>query len=121
MRTKGFTLIEIQIAILVLLVCSLAIMSLFATGFRAGKKAKVLTIASFLAREKMEEALELLSSSPENEKNFPQEGHFPEPFSQYQFSVTLSEDENSPLLRRVKAVVEGPDHTKSAMVTLKSL
>jgi len=54
---KGFTLVEILIAIFVLSVGIVAVLYMFPMGLEVGKSSQMTTIASQLARAKMEEVM----------------------------------------------------------------
>ncbi|MFO8085328.1 MAG: type II secretion system protein [Desulfobacterales bacterium] len=54
---RGFTLIEILVAMMLLSICLVVILQLFSGGLKSGKTAEDYTRAVFYAREKMEEYL----------------------------------------------------------------
>lgn len=54
---KGFTLIEVMVAVAILAICLVAIMQLFSGGLRSSKMSKDYTRAVIYAKEKMEETL----------------------------------------------------------------
>lgn len=54
-ESRGFTLVELLVAILVLTVGILAVGGLFPTGQRAGQNDRMLTIANQFAQQKIEE------------------------------------------------------------------
>jgi general secretion pathway protein I len=56
-NSKGFTLIEIMVAMAVLGVCLVTIMQLFSGGLRSSKVSNDYTRAAIRAKEKMEEIL----------------------------------------------------------------
>jgi general secretion pathway protein I len=56
-KSKGFTLIETLVAIMVLSISLVAIMQLFSGGLKAARLSENYTRAVFHAREKMEELL----------------------------------------------------------------
>lgn len=121
MKGKGFTLIEIEIAIVILLVCSLSITSLYVTGFVAFKKAKSITVARFLAQQKIEEIMEAISFQNNNLEDHPKTGSFPAPFSEYKFSFAIDNYEDSPFLKKVKVTVDGPENVIITLTSLKAL
>ena len=56
MSKKGFSLLEILIALAVMLVGIVGVMSLFPVGLRASKVAENYTLAAILAQQKIDEA-----------------------------------------------------------------
>ena len=56
MRKKGFSLLELIIAIGVLAVGLVAVLQIFPVGLRASRRAGMMTKAAFLAQNKLEEA-----------------------------------------------------------------
>ncbi len=54
---RGFTLIEILVAMMLLAICLVVILQLFSGGLKSGKTAEDYTRAVFYAKEKMEEYL----------------------------------------------------------------
>lgn len=52
---RGFTLLEVMVAVIILGFGLLAIMRLFPLGLRAGKISRDTTVATFLAQQKIEE------------------------------------------------------------------
>lgn len=80
-KNRGFTLIEVVIAIFLLMVGLLSISRLYPTGLKVGSASHYLTIASAIAQGKMEEMLsknydEIESSPRERADNDPESPFF---------------------------------------------
>jgi prepilin-type N-terminal cleavage/methylation domain-containing protein len=84
LNNDGFTLIEIILALVVLLVIFIPFLKMFSSGYSAQVKAKRITIATSLAREKMEILKSNIYQIPQPEEKQPVEG-----FIEYQREVLV--------------------------------
>ena len=84
-RLKGFTLIEIMMAIVIFTVGIIAIMSLFPISVRDTRRARIMTQAAFLCQAKMEEVISLPGTliPPDYDKT----GKFSPDFEDFSFVV----------------------------------
>jgi prepilin-type N-terminal cleavage/methylation domain-containing protein len=82
---KGFTLVELVISIVIISICVLSIALMYQEALRGSFNAKVITVATALAEEKMEEILRLgyLGVGNVGQTNFSS------PFSDYSFKITV--------------------------------
>jgi len=113
-REKGFTLLEVMVAVFILGVGLLAIMHLFPIGLRASKVSQDTTLASFLAQAKMEELKNTVWSSIVNEPKSEISGTI---FSQ---EVTVNELETD-LLKRITVAVFWTEYEAERSVKLVTL
>lgn len=117
----GFSLLEVQVALAILVVAALGLLSVFMMGIQAGGKAQFLTTCAFLAHGKMQEI-----AAPRPEKGLSLqdeeegEGKFPTPFDSYAFTVTSEAEEGSLYLRKVTVRVDGLKGTHITLVSWKS-
>ena len=111
---KGFTLLEVMVAVFILGVGLLAIMHLFPIGLRASKISQDTTVASFLAQAKMEELKNTVWSSIVNEPKSKISGTI---FSQ---EVTVKVLEAN-LLKRITVAVFWTDYGAERSVKLVTL
>lgn len=101
MRKNGFTLIEITIALLVLAVGLVGLLSLFPVGFDASRRAADVTVATFLAQEKLEEAKRL---GFDNYASLASVAITPFPAPYDRFSYTITVVQNPPPMTGLKEV-----------------
>lgn len=111
---KGFTLLEVMVAVFILGVGLLAIIHLFPIGLRASKVSQDTTLASFLAQAKMEELKNTVWSSIGNEPKSEINGTI---FSQ---KVTVNELE-ADLLKRITVAVFWTEYGAERSVKLVTL
>lgn len=111
MRTRGYSLLETLIAFFLLFVISVYLMQLFAGGFQTVDRSIELTVATFLAQQKMEEVID--SDTIAN-----QSGTFTGTYTDYTFTVSTS-DFTLDLLR-VEVDVRGRRGATAHLVTLKT-
>ncbi len=83
-NAKGFTLIEVLVSMMVMVVCLTVIMGLFSGGLRSKSRAEKYNTAVELAREKMEEVLASEGGDPGV-----QSGEFDDG---YRWKVTVGDD-----------------------------
>lgn len=105
----GFTLIELIIVIVVVGICFISIMSLFAEGLNKNITNEIRTVATSLAEGKMEEVLQNSFASITNES-----GSFDVPFSDYSYQVSWNYVESTDL----DTPVEGPTEYKNVRVSV---
>lgn len=94
---RGFTLLEIMIALVILAGSILALLSAQGGSFMASERAERLTTATFLARQKMSE-MQMETEKDLARNKFPQDdteekGDFDEPFDDYRWKYTVTKVE----------------------------
>jgi len=91
-KEKGFTLVEVLIAVMVLAVAFLAMYQMQAMAVRGNETANQVTIATMLAQDKMEEIRNTNYDDVTN-LNFPTENYGMVPnFPQFRREVTVTEN-----------------------------
>lgn len=90
---NGFTLIELIISIIVISICVIPIAVMYQQALQGSLETKVLTVATSLAEEKMEEILRLGYSGISNVGL----NNFPKPFDDYNYEVIVHYVEASDL------------------------
>lgn len=115
---RGLTLLEVEISLLILATCVLALLSLYTTGALATKKARALTTAAFLAQEKMEEVLASFQGLPLEENEDVWDGHCTPPFEAYTFLVQIERFPGTTLLT-VRVTIRGPAGAEISFASLK--
>jgi Tfp pilus assembly protein PilV len=111
---RGMSLAEIMVAAVILVSCVLLLMGMFSVGAIRTRQARAVAIASFLARQKMEEAL----TEGEIEDS---QGSCDVPFESYGYTVTKKESTESSLLERIEVTVTAPSSLGSKQVKLVML
>lgn len=91
----GFTLIEVTIALLVLAIGLLGILSLFPVGFDASRKAGDVTIATFLAQGKLEDAKVKGYADVGDMDTSGSRVTFATPYAKFQYKITVTLDAGS--------------------------
>ena len=128
MRVKnGFTLIELLISIVIFSICLVSVVVMFQQALYGGYDTRVLTIANFLAEEKMEEVLTLGYAGVTSVAAT----NFPSPFNSYTFEVAVhyvqppdldtSVDPTVTDYKNVEVKVVKPMPNYNATVTMSSL
>lgn len=87
---KGFSLLEVMVAVVILAFGLLAIMHLFPIGLRASKISQDTTVATFLAQQKIEE---LRNTKYADIDDTPLTATFASPFSNFTWTKSVSESE----------------------------
>ncbi len=94
---RGFTLLEIMIAVVILATSIMALMTLQGNAFLASERAERLTSATLLARQKMAELeMEFAKDLAKNkfpDDNVEKEGDFEEPYDNYRWSYSIKKVE----------------------------
>jgi prepilin-type N-terminal cleavage/methylation domain-containing protein len=118
-RKDAFTLIEITIALLILAVGLVGVLTLFPIGFKAAGRAGDLTVATFLAQQKLEEGKRLgydgvdVGYDTANAKV-----SFGNPYSDYQYEVSVHDTEPpEPDLKQVDVTVYWSTDDSIALTT----
>ena len=114
LTSKGFTLLEVMVAVIILGFGLLAIMHLFPIGLKASKLSQDTTVASFLSQAKMEELKNTVWSSIVNETKSEIGGTI------FSHEVTVYELE-ADLLKRVTVAVFWTDYGAERSVKLVTL
>lgn len=112
-KEKGFTLVEIVIAIVLLTFGTLVVMQLFPAGLKLNTRSRNFSEAVFLAQGKMEELIYETSSV-----NTSGSGIFSDPFSRFQYSYSKEPFNQDPDFSVIKVIVTGPDKEKSTLCAL---
>ncbi|MEF9425788.1 MAG: type II secretion system minor pseudopilin GspI [Candidatus Mariimomonas ferrooxydans] len=120
---KGFTLIEVIVAIAILAISLVAVMQLFAGGLRAGNMSHNYTLAIVHAKDKMEElSFDLVKDSGEFEDGFKWESDV-QPYEALYDELNLRLEDSGLNLFKIKVKVSwgsSPNKQKSVqLVTLK--
>ena len=84
-RALGLTLVEVMVSFVLILLITLYLMSMFATGQSHWLRAQQYSIGSFLVHQKLQELLQ----TPVNEI-VPGKAKFPLPYAEYTYQVELS-------------------------------
>ena len=120
----GFTLVEMLMAIIVISLCAGSLAVFFEQASQGSYKTRVLTIASALAEEKMEETISLGFSSVSDSGP----AAFSSPFNEYtaQVVVHYAQANNldvsvDPVVTAYKTVEVLVDHSAIEAISLKSL
>lgn len=100
-RQKGVNLAELMVATVILVSCVLLLMGMFSAGAVRTRQARACALASFLAREKMEEVLA-------QDEVTDVEGSCDMPFSAYSYTVRKKESALSTLLEQIEVTVTAP-------------
>ncbi len=116
-RSRGFTLLEVMIA---LAIVSIALVSLLSLGNRSvgvnGRLQKI-TQATLLAQSKMTETEVLAEQGSLSFQD--DEGEFEEPFEEYRWRIAY-EDTPLPIVRQVTVTVLWGDENKNESVDISS-
>ncbi len=112
---RGFTLLEILVALVVLGVALTALLQLEALGVRLRSQAQELTLATFLAQAKMTDVeLDALKQFPEPGTT---SGDFGEAYPGYRWEVIVSETPY-PMVREVRVRVLWPAGARDEQLEL---
>lgn len=114
----GLTLMEVEISLLILAICILALVSLYSTGALANKKARALTTATFLAQEKLEEVLASFQGLPMEQEEEAWAGPCALPFEAYTFRAQIPRVSDTSLVT-VRVTIRGPAGVEVSLTSLK--
>lgn len=105
--SKGFTLIEIVLAIFIMSLGIIAIMQVFPTTLMVSKDTEEMTRATFLAERKMEEVKGKIRYENDfaNDYNESSPTAFPPPDENYKYTVIDTEDEHPGEVKEIKVTV----------------
>lgn len=112
-KERGYTLIEILIAVVILTCATLITMELFPAGFKLNTKSRNFSKAIFLAQGKMEELIREPASI-----NTIGSGVFSGLFSRYKYSYSKESYVQDPNFSVLKVTVTGPGQEQSVLCTL---
>lgn len=90
---KGFTLLEIMIAVAIMVVAFTAILSVQQGSLRATDRAKILNTVAMLAKAEMTETEVKMEGKAFSELKDEEEGGFPEPYQDYRWKRVIKEVE----------------------------
>lgn len=90
---RGFTLLEVLIAITILLISLTAVFSIESQSISSTTKSKQRNIVTMLAKNKMVEAEILLQGKPFNEVDKEESGQFEPPYEDYRWQREIKEVE----------------------------
>lgn len=100
-RDKGFTLIEIMFAVVMLSFGLVLVLRSFATSLEGIKRAEKVKVASYLLEEKMEE----IKEKTREEDGIPRGNLFGEPNQDYKWDLSINQSDVSKDLNEVKLVI----------------
>ncbi|MBI3924170.1 MAG: hypothetical protein HY319_01390 [Armatimonadetes bacterium] len=100
-RSRGLSLLELMLAFVLILLVTLYLMSLFASGQRHNLRAQQYSTGVFLANDKLQELLALPADALDDET-----GAFSAPFQDYAYTVTVRDYEDD--LRELEVLVRSP-------------
>ena len=87
--SKGFSLIEVIVTLVVLSIAAMGVLSVFTTGMTGSANPLLISEATELAQEKMDEAIALKKASGFNAVVSDPGGAFPAPFAAFSWSRTV--------------------------------
>jgi len=108
----GLSLLELLLAVLLVFLASLYLMSLFSSGACLALRAREYTVATLLARSRMER----LMASP-MDAILPGQGGFPKPHGEYRWEVRVEDYEGD--LKMLELAVTSPRGVRSFLRTLR--
>jgi Tfp pilus assembly protein PilV len=115
MKTKkGVSLAELMVATVILVSCVLLLMGMFSAGAVRTRQARACALASFLARQTMEEELAKTEITDT-------QGSCTPPFETYTYTVTKKESAESSLLEQIEVTVTAPANLGGKVVKLVML
>lgn len=119
----GFTIVELLMAIIIISICVIPVALMYQQATQGSYQTRVLTVATALAEEKMEEVLRLGYSGVSDIGL----SNFPSPFADYSFQVDVdnveAEDLDTSVVNETgyKSVEVQVSHSVAPSVTVKSL
>ncbi len=116
-REKGFTLLEVMIALAIIGIALVALLALSNRSIAVNARLQNITQATLLAQDKMTEVEVILQQDPTQLTN--QEGVFGKPFDGYRWRTTF-EDTPLPSIKQVTVTVLWGEEKRNEMVELTS-
>ncbi|MBI2266954.1 MAG: hypothetical protein HYU64_17610 [Armatimonadetes bacterium] len=113
MKKRGVALVELQVAMTLLLVASLAVSSVLSTGIRSLHRSEVRTVALYLAKEKLEEARASRPSAAQ------EKGAMPPPYEAYSYEVTRKRLPDHPRLEQIRVIIKGPSSLQLTLLGVR--
>ncbi len=111
-RPAGLSILEVLLGILLVFLASLYLLSLFSSGHSLALRSREYTVATLLARSRME----LLTAAPVDAV-LPGRGEFPQPHAGYLWEVRIEDYEGD--LKVVEVAVTSPRGARSFLRTLR--
>jgi len=116
-QQKGFTLLEVMIALAIISIALISLLSLATSSINVNARLQKITQATLLAQEKMTDVeANIRNSSTESSD---EEGEFNEPFVEFRWR-TAFEDTPFPPLRMVTVIVAWGEEAHNEAVQISS-
>jgi general secretion pathway protein I len=116
-QQKGFTLLEVMIALAIISIALISLLSLATSSINVNARLQKITQATLLAQEKMTDVEAKIRNS--NTESPDEEGEFNEPFVEFRWR-TVFEETPFPPLRMVTVIVAWGEEAQNEAVQISS-